>query len=1112
MAITLTDSYQEVARRTGTWTGSASRDVTVILYARYDPDYRSTTSTRIQQKCTVIFNDGGFTGTWCSGSGHYQGAYYQNPSWDSKQWVWEDRGTFNGTGASTYDDVAYDYWTVKCNNGAATATLGTRWVYSYYGMTASNTEFTVDVELPSMISPATGGHIDSVVPGVDSFTLTGGVTSMGSGATETEVVLMVLTAPYVAGVPHRQETFYTLTATKTITSSSEYVGPSGSEFSIVPNTQYYAGVYAWNGNIAYRWPYPNPIYTLPLTPTSVAEYQAQTYDAYNKAKVYLRTAIPADGGALSKTLQFRTQKTGGSWTAWQTLSTSIDGTAQNVDEYIVLDTDSTYNIEVRSYTTAGSSPSVASLSVSTLATHQGPIFSDFTYQDTNPAVSQIVGSNQILVQNQSRLKVSIPVADKAQARDNIPVESYLASFNGVSQTKAYSSSADVDFDFGLVAVSGTRSVAVSAVDALDALTEVSKNITILAWSAPSVEASYVRTGDTGAIDLSVAGEYSPLIVSGIEKNSLSVSYRISDENGVIRDWTTIPISVSGGEFAGLVANIDVIDYAGTYLIEIKAEDVFAETVYSLTVSALEGERKLSAPQYDIEIWSRQGQFIADISRFIQGDLSIKWTLDDIEELSFNVSLDAMEFLNDNNVAPQSVLTPYAHDVRIRRNGKYVVGCQIVQANLQINNDQIPVVQVRATGFLNIFKDQYISEPMAGYTYPEMAHKLINRAQHADCLIKNPTGDIDASYWISPSSTVTQTSVCVAGAGAIQCYHSSGWTGVGSQMNVKAGTPINIDIWVSGAVGDVYIRERNLISTGTGQGTMLTATLSSAGTYTHLTGTYTTLFDNGYIYIEQNQHGTAVRIDNCFVSRADDEDSLNNHYVGCIYSGLDDTTGGTGHNYATTGYISNREYAYELQNVKDAIMDLVQMGDDQFDFEFTPDRIFNTYDRKGSDRTDVEILYPGNVDSMTVERSAAELANKVQNIGSGIGDERLEVWALDNDSRAIYGTRESVITNNNVSLEETLQGQADGILIEQGDLTRNITATIKDGSINVGNVETGDVLPVKIGNYLGVLSQSTDILESIEGWYKIQTLNLKVSQDGVETLQLTLKYEGDFDES
>lgn len=520
---------------------------------------------------------------------------------------------------------------------------------------------------------------------------------------------------------------------------------------------------------------------------------------------------------------------------------------------------------------------------------------------------------------------------------------------------------------------------------------------------------------------------------------------------------------------------------------------------------MDQSRVLKVTQYDIEIWDwHTNKYVADISNIVTDGINMTWVLNDVETLDFDIDLIQFEKkCAEMGATPGEVLTPYVHDIRIRRNGEYILGCQVVETNIQIQNNSNPKIQVKCTGFLNCFKDQYISEPMKGYTYPQMAHKLVNRAQHADVLIKNPTIDIDASYWMSDNGAVAYiTSTRKAGAGALQVTRSgTGWNTCGIEMKVPAGTQIKVDAWVSGQSGvAISFLERQLVTSSTGQVSIGSVTPSSNNTWTHFTSsTYTTQYDNGYLYIQQNRTNASynLRVDNCFVYRVDDQDSLHDLKIGSIYAGLDDTTGGTGHNYATSGFTSDREYAYELQNVKDAIMELTALEDDNFDFEFTYDRKFNTYDRKGTDKVDIEAVYPGNIHSMNIKRSAANLANKIINIGSGIGDERIEYTATDTTSRQNYGTRESVITNNNVSIVEMLEAQAEGKLYDLKDPTDLPTVVIRDGSINPGNVQVGDGIIVKVDN-------GDNYLNTINGLYRIMQMQVQTDLENIETVTLTLE--------
>lgn len=515
-------------------------------------------------------------------------------------------------------------------------------------------------------------------------------------------------------------------------------------------------------------------------------------------------------------------------------------------------------------------------------------------------------------------------------------------------------------------------------------------------------------------------------------------------------------------------------------------------------------RVLNVTQYDIEIWDwHTGNYVADISNIVTGGLDYSFVLNDVETLNFEIDLTQFELkCKEMGAEPAEVLTPYVHDIRLRRNGEYILGCQVVETNINIQNNVPPTIQVKCTGFLNLFKDQYISEPLAGYSYPEMAHKLINRAQHADVLIKNPTIDIDTSYWMSDNGAIAVTTDAKCGAKALQVTRSgTGWNTAGSQMRVKADTKIKVDCWVSGQSGvAIDFVEREYMNVSTGQVVIGSITPSGNNTWTHFVSEeYTTKFEDGYIYIQQNRtdENYNMRIDNCFVYRVDDEDALHDLKVGCIYSGLDDTTSGTGHNYADTGYVPDRAFDYALQNVKDAIMELTALEDDNFDFEFTPDRVFNTYSRKGTDKVDIEAVYPGNVHSMTITRSAANLANKIQNIGSGIGDERLEVWANDNESRLKYGNRESVVTNNNVSQEEVLQAQAEGLLFDTSIPTDLPRVVIGDGSINPSNVQIGDCIIVKVDN-------NDTFLNTINGLYRVMEMQVQTDLENMETVTLTLE--------
>lgn len=501
------------------------------------------------------------------------------------------------------------------------------------------------------------------------------------------------------------------------------------------------------------------------------------------------------------------------------------------------------------------------------------------------------------------------------------------------------------------------------------------------------------------------------------------------------------------------------------------------------------DRELRVPQYDIEIFDwKTNTYVADISNILTSDLEIEWILNDVETLTFSIDLIQFESkCQAMGVTPAEVLSPYIHDIRVRRNGVYILGCQVVETNFNISNDSPATIEVKCTGFLNLLKDQYITESWSGYTYAEIARKLVEGAQRAENLTQNPTADIDASYWLCPSGSMartTNTTYVHSGTGAIRVtWTSAGWIGAGTKMQCDAGTDVYIDVWVKGVSGQViYVRERSLVTQAS---TQLTAgQITSNGGWQHFTANYRTFFDNGYIYIEQNS-STSLAIDDCYAYPRDEEEN-----------NLSDLKISLGFDTASPNQQKTRQRNYQLQNIKDAIINLTNLEEDNFDFDFSPDRTFNCYERKGSDKPDIEVVYPGNVHSMTITRSAANLTNKIINIGTGIGDERLQVVTANKISRQNYGTRESVETRNNVSLKETLLKEGVAELWDRKDPTDLPKVVIRDGSINPLNTQVGDSIIVKV--------EGDEYLGAINGMYRIIQYQLSVDAEHMESVTLTLE--------
>ncbi len=79
-------------------------------------------------------------------------------------------------------------------------------------------------------------------------------------------------------------------------------------------------------------------------------------------------------------------------------------------------------------------------------------------------------------------------------------------------------------------------------------------------------------------------------------------------------------------------------------------------------------------------------------------------------------------------------------------------------------------------------------------------------------------------------------------------------------------------------------------------------------------------------------------------------------------------------YETT--IIDTERNYSDQNVRDAIINLTDLDDGNFDFRFNYDRSFETFQQIGIVRPDLKFTYPYNVNNMTIPHTAQNLFNYI----------------------------------------------------------------------------------------------------------------------------------------
>lgn len=133
-------------------------------------------------------------------------------------------------------------------------------------------------------------------------------------------------------------------------------------------------------------------------------------------------------------------------------------------------------------------------------------------------------------------------------------------------------------------------------------------------------------------------------------------------------------------------------------------------------------------RYELEVWSIQGRRVADISHLARNR---KFTLErnQAETLTFDLDLDVFQNYCQNNLgmAPQTVLYPYRTDIKLKRNGEYMFGTQVVLVSGSLGKDA-RTLTVQCTGYLNLFKDRYVTKTYSDIEATQIARDLIIETQ------------------------------------------------------------------------------------------------------------------------------------------------------------------------------------------------------------------------------------------------------------------------------------------------------------------------------------------------------------------------------------------------
>jgi len=134
-------------------------------------------------------------------------------------------------------------------------------------------------------------------------------------------------------------------------------------------------------------------------------------------------------------------------------------------------------------------------------------------------------------------------------------------------------------------------------------------------------------------------------------------------------------------------------------------------------------------KYEFELWINN-VLVGDISRLAK-DRQFTLRRNASEDLSFSMDLTAFErYCQASGRDPLATLEPYVTDIRVKRNGAYLFGVQVVELNYDLSDGGIKM-GVRATGFLDLFKDRYITKTYTGTEATAIWRDAIVETQSGD---------------------------------------------------------------------------------------------------------------------------------------------------------------------------------------------------------------------------------------------------------------------------------------------------------------------------------------------------------------------------------------------
>ena len=209
------------------------------------------------------------------------------------------------------------------------------------------------------------------------------------------------------------------------------------------------------------------------------------------------------------------------------------------------------------------------------------------------------------------------------------------------------------------------------------------------------------------------------------------------------------------------------------------------------------------------------------------------------------------------------------------------------------------------------------------------------------------------------------------------------------------------------------------------------------------------------------------------------------------------------------YPTNRVRHYHRQNAKEAIYNLAKLEDQNFEYQVNKDGQFIMKQAEGDLVVKNVATYPGQISEISIERDA----NTLYNVGCAINTHLYDnkdlfeqfgqsfVWAdmtngvaIDEDSVAKYKARVQMVEVDTTTRRE-IEVEAQGAIHASDEIQDIPTLKFDSNIYNPGNIHIGDAFGINVN--------IDEVFNFINGEYRVYAYSLKLTQDHVESMDITL---------